>query len=96
MSHDSYSKKSLVRNNGYNIENAILINKNPPIPKLPWGIRFGTFICGIIIILCTSMILYKLIKAIIKLFLCTYYDTCYSPLELLNIFSDKGPEKRYI
>ena len=30
ISHDSYSKKSLLRNNGYNIENAILINKNLP------------------------------------------------------------------
>ena len=94
--HDSYSKNSLLRNNGYNIKNAILLTKNTPIPTLPWGIRLGTFICGIIIILCSSMILYKIIKAFIKLFLCMYYDTCYSPLELLNPFSDRGPEKRYI
>jgi hypothetical protein len=94
--NDSYSKKSLLRNNGYNLINAVLSYKNLPIPELPWGIRFGTFICGIIIILCSSMILYKIIKAIIKLFLCIYYDTCYSPIELLNVFSDKGPEKKYI
>ena len=96
ITHDSYSKKSLLRNNGYNFSNAILIKNNQLIQKLPWGIRLGTFICGIIIILCSSMIFYKLIKALIKLFLCMYYDTCYSPLELLNPFSDKGPEKRYI
>jgi len=94
--HDSYSKKSLLRNNGYSLINAISGYKNLPIPQLPWGIRFSTFICGIIIILCASMILHKIIKAIIKLFLCMYYDTCYSPIELLNIFSDEGPTKRYI
>lgn len=94
--HDSYSKKSLLRNNGYNILNSILTYKNLPIPELPWGIRFGTFICGVIIILCSSMILYKILKAVIKLFLCMYYDTCYAPTELLNPFSDEGPSKKYI
>lgn len=94
--HNSYSKKSLLRNNGYNIFNAILTYKNLPIPELPLGIRFGTFICGIIIILCSSMILYKILKSIIKLFLCMYYDTCYTPTELLNPFSDEGPSKKYI
>ena len=94
--HDSYSKKSLLRNNGYNLMNAILTYKNLPIPELPWGIRFITFISGIIIILCISMILFKIIKAFIKLFLCMYYDTCYAPTELLNIFSEEGPSKKYI
>ena len=76
--------------------NAIYSYKNLPIPELPWGIRFGTFISGIIIILCSSMILYKIIKEFIKLFLCMYYDTCYSPIELLNPFSEEGPSERYI
>ena len=96
FTHDSYSKKSLLRNNGYNLMNAINSYKNLPIPELPWGIRLGTFISGIIIILCSSMILYKIIKAFIKLFLCMYYDSCYSPIELLNPFSDEGPSERYI
>ena len=94
--HTSYSKKSLLRNNGYSLINAINGYKNLPIPQLPWGIRFSTFICGIIIILSTSMILFKFSKAIIKLFLCMYYDTCYAPTELLNIFSDEGPSQKYI
>ena len=94
--HDSYSKKSLLRNNGYNIFNAILTYQNLPIPELPWGIRLATFICGLIIILSASMILYKILKAIIKLFLCMYYDTCYVPTELLNPFSDAGPSQKYI
>ena len=94
--HNSYTKKSLLRNNGYNIFNAINMNKNVPIEQLPWGIRLATFICGCIIILSVSMIIFKIIKALIKFGLCIYYDNCYYPLELLNPFSDLGPEKRYI
>ena len=96
FNHNSYTKKSLLRNNGYNIFNAININKNVPIEELPWGIRLATFICGCIIILAISMIIFKIIKAFIKFGLCIYYDNCYYPLELLNPFSDLGPEKRYI
>ncbi len=94
--NSSYTKKSLLRNNGYSLLNAIKLYKNLPIPELPWGIRFGTFICGVIIILSVSMILFKIIKAIFKFFLCMYYDTCYIPTELLNPFNNNGPDKRYI
>ena len=45
--------------------------KNPPIPELPWYIRIATLFCGIIIILCVSMILFKLTKAFIQ-FLCVF------------------------
>jgi len=92
---NTYSKKSLLRNNGYNISNAILLHKNPPIAKLPNSIRLITFIVGIIIIFCSSILLFKVIKAFIKFFLCLYYDSCYSPLELLNPFTS-GPDKKYI
>lgn len=95
FSHHTYTKKSLLRNNGYNIFNAIGLYKNVPIPDLPWGVRLVTFICGCIIILSVSMILFKILKAIIKFFLCMYYDTCYYPIELLNPFN-LGPNKRYI
>ena len=70
--------------------------KNPPIPELPWYIRIATLFCGIIIILCVSMILFKLTKAFIRFFMCIYYDSCYSPTELLNPFSTAGPSQRYI
>ena len=96
FTHSSYSKKSLLRNNGYNIYNSILLYKNQPIPEIPIFIRLTTFVCGAIIIVSLSMIIFKIIKATIKLFMCMYYDTCYSPTELLNLFSTEGPSKRYI
>lgn len=94
--HSSYSKMSLLRNNGYNIYNSILIHKNMPIQEIPTFIRLMTFVCGVIIIVSLSMIIFKIIKSFIKLFLCMYYDTCYSPTELLNLFSNEGPSKKYI
>lgn len=94
--HTSYSKMSLLRNNGYNIYNSILIHKNMPIQEIPTFIRLLTFVCGIIMIVSLSMIIFKIIKSFIKLFLCMYYDTCYSPTELLNLLSSEGPSKKYI
>ena len=41
-------------------------------------------------------ILFKLIKSIIKLVLCMYYDSCYYPTELLTLFSNKQPTQKYI
>ena len=87
---------SLLRNNGYNIYNSILIHKNMPIQEIPTFIRLLTFVCGIIMIVSLSMIIFKIIKSFIKLFLCMYYDTCYSPTELLNLLSNEGPSKKYI
>lgn len=96
FNYSTYTKTSLLRNNGYNIYNAILMYKNPPIPNLPWYIRIATLFCGIIIILCVSMILFKLTKAFSRFFMCIYYDSCYYPTELLNPFSTAGPSQRYI
>ena len=92
----SYSKLSLLRNNGYNINNSYLLYRNPPISEIPTFIRLLTFVIGIIIIISFSMILFKILKAFIKLFMCSYYGTCYSPTELLNLSTIKEPTQRYI
>tara|TARA_Y100000816_G_C26108264_1_gene590027 strand:- start:8988 stop:10409 length:1422 start_codon:yes stop_codon:yes gene_type:complete len=92
----TYSKNSLLRNNGYNLFNAFLLYKNIPIPEVPTVIKLLIFASGTIIIVCCSMIIYKIVKALFKLVLCVYYDNCYSPLVLLNVFSSEGPSQRYI
>lgn len=92
----SYTKQSLLRNNGYNINNSYLLYRNPPISEMPTFIRLLTFVIGIIIIVSFSMIMFKIIKAFIKLFMCSYYGTCYSPVELLNIITIKEPTQKYI
>ena len=96
--HMTYSKKSILRNNGYNLYNAFLLHRNTPIPNIPPFIRILMFICGTIIVVILSILLFRFIKIIIKFILCFYYDTCYSPTELFNIFLFKEVEikKRYI
>ena len=96
--HMTYSKKSILRNNGYNLYNSFLLHQNTPIPEMPLFIRIMMFICGTVIVIILSILFFRLFKILIKFILCFYYDTCYSPTELLNIFLFKDAEvqKRYI
>lgn len=96
--HMTYSKKSILRNNGYNLYNSFLLHRNTPIPNIPLFIRVLMFICGTVIVIILSTLLFRFIKIIIKFILCFYYDTCYSPTELFNIFLFKEVDlkKRYI
>ena len=94
--YDTYAKRSLLRSGGYNIYNSLLLHRNPPIPKISPYFRGFVLLISVFIIICLVAILYKLIKSLIKFFMCFYYDTCHYPLEILNPFKDGMPNKRYI
>ena len=91
--YNSYVKKSLLRNDGYNIINRYLMLKNRPIKDKPYYINVLYFISSIIIIICIVNILGRIIITFLKFILCNYYDTCYYPTEILY-FSD--PLNKYI
>ena len=96
--HTSYSKQSILRNNGYNLYNSILLYGNTPIPEMPLFLRSIMFTFGTIMVISISVLLFRFIKILIKFILCFYYDTCYSPIELLNVFvfGDTSIKQRYI
>ena len=96
--HVTYSKQSILRNNGYNLFNSFLLYGNLPISEVPLFVRSLMFTCGTIIVISLSLLFFRFIKILIKFILCFYYDTCYSPTELFNIFlfRDSSITKRYI
>ena len=55
----------------------------------------------IIVVICGSFIIYRILKSIIRFGMCMYYDNCHYPTELLKFwtadFWNMGmPKKRYI
>jgi hypothetical protein len=99
--YDTYAKRSLLRNGGYNIYNSILLHRNPPIKRMSPYLRLCTFAMAIIIVIFTSIIIYRILKSIIRFGMCMYYDNCHYPTELLKFwtadFWNNGmPKKRYI
>ena len=96
--HTSYSKQSILRNHGYNLYNSILLYSNTPIPEMPLFVRGIMFICGTMIVIILSILIFRFINIFIKFILCFYYDTCYSPTELLDtfLFKDTEIKERYI
>lgn len=99
--YDTYAKRSLLRNGGYNIYNSILLHRNPPISRMSPYWRIGAFAMVIIVVICGSFIIYRILKSIIRFGMCMYYDNCHYPTELLKFwtadFWNMGmPKKRYI
>ena len=96
--YTSYSKQSILRTHGYSLYNSILLYFNTPIPEIPLLVRGIMFICGTMIVIISSILIFRFMKISIKFILCFYYDTCYSPTELLNtfLFKDTEIKERYI
>lgn len=93
--YNSYTKKSLLKESGYNLYQSYYKNMEPIIDHMPSPIKFLYYISSIIVIICCSILLYRFLKIFVKFFMCIYYDSCYIPTEL---FSNSYTilEKRYI
>ena len=93
---NTYTKKSLLRNKGYSIPNAYHMRKNSPIPQMPFILKPFSFLLIVLIILCSSALLYKIFKISYKLIACIFDDSCYVPWVILNPFSFDVPDKLFI
>tara|TARA_Y100000741_G_scaffold125834_1_gene94858 strand:+ start:4030 stop:5523 length:1494 start_codon:yes stop_codon:yes gene_type:complete len=94
--YNSYTKKSLLKESGYNIYQTYYKNMEPTIDNMPAFLKFLYYIAAIIIVICLSILLYRFLKIFVKIFMCVYYGSCYIPKELLDISSNGILEKRYI
>lgn len=93
--YSSYTKKSLLRESGYNIYQQYFTNMNPVIDDMPVSLKLLYYIAAIIVIICLSILLYRFLKIFFKIFMCIYYGSCYIPTELLT--SSSGIlDERYI
>ena len=94
--YSSYTKKSLLRESGYNIYESYQTWFEPVVNQMPPYLKLFYYISAIIIIICLSILLYRFLKIFIKIFMCIYYGNCYSPTELLDLSSNGILDKRYI
>ena len=72
------------------------MRKNSPIPQMPFILKPVSFLLIVLIILCSSALLYKIFKISYKLIACIFDDSCYVPWVILNPFSFDVPDKLFI
>lgn len=68
---DTYTKKSRLRQQGYNLYEALQRQKNPPISKVPLEIEVIYYIACIMIIFCGGYVLLRILEHI---YVFTYYS----------------------
>tara|TARA_B100000401_G_scaffold203284_1_gene137086 strand:+ start:1125 stop:2618 length:1494 start_codon:yes stop_codon:yes gene_type:complete len=94
--YNTYTKKSLLKESGYNIYKQYYKKMEPIIDHMPPALKFLYYISAIIVIICLSILLYRFLKIFTKIFLCVYYGTCYIPTELLDFENTGILDQRYI
>lgn len=92
--YETYIKSSLLRDQGYNWVNRLLLSKYPKIKKRPFYIDVILMFFSVCFIISLTSIVARFIIIFIKLIYCFIYnDTCYYPYE---IFSNNDPVNKYI
>ena len=92
---DTYTKKSHLRNQGYNLLNSIYRLKPSfvNIEETPIWIKYIFYLSSIFITILLSLLLYRFLKIFYKLFACMYDDKCFIPDQIDSIYLSK---ERYI
>ena len=83
---NTYTKRSSLRSDGYNLFNALYRQKDLSIEETPYWIRLLLYISAIIITILLSLLFYRFLKIFYKLFICAYDDRCIIPTELFNSY----------
>jgi hypothetical protein len=81
---NTYTKKSLLRADGYNLLEALYREKDPSVSQTPYQIKYFLYFSSICVTILLSLLFYRFIKIFYKLFMCMYDDNCKAPLELFN------------
>lgn len=82
--YDTYTKKSLLRAEGYNLFDAFYRQMSPSIDAMPVFPKLILYLAAFLMIACLSLLIFRFLKIFIKLILCSYYGSCDVPTELFD------------
>ncbi len=89
--YNTFVKKSLLRNEGYNWINRFLLSRNLPIPERPLWVDVLFFIASIIFVISLASIGARLFIIVFKFIYCLIWsDACYYPTEILTLNENKN------